>query len=238
MAPNVRSCIQIIQRVAPRVGLRSPTAALLSQDLNIQKLVSCLQESGDDAMERHEWPILTTETTQLTLAAEAQTAFPDDFDRLSEKASIWNRSVNMRYDGPCEPSQWDEMHAATVGTAGSIGFWRIIGDVLHFFPAATAGQTIAYTYIANTWAKKADGTPQREFLLDSDLPRLPDSLFIYGARYRFKMMNGLDYAEDMATYERYFETKSSHSRGLRILRKSNSGSGVPATKTWPGVIIG
>lgn len=233
-----RNFLQLIQRIAPRVALRSPTIALLSQDLNIQKLVSCAQETGDDSMERHEWPVLTTEFTQLTIASEAQTAFPDDFDRLSEKTAIWNRSVNMKYDGPCEPALWDEMHSATIAAAGQIGLWRIIGDVLHFFPAATAGQTIAYTYIANTWAKKADGTPQREFLLDSDIPRIPDSLIIYGARYRFKMMNGIDYAEDMATYERYFETKASHSRGLRVIRKGNSGSGVRSTVSWPGVIVG
>jgi hypothetical protein len=233
-----RSLIEIVQAVAPRIGLRAPTLALLSQDLNIQKLVQCVQETGEDALDRHDWSILTTQYTVPTLAAEAQTAFPADFDRMAERAEIWNRSTNLKYDGPIEPDRWDELRALSIGVVGVAGVWRIIGDVLHILPAPTAGQTLAFTYIANTWAKKADGTPQSRFLLDTDLPRiLPDTIFIYGSRYRFKEQAGLDYAEDMATYERHFERRASHNRGLRVIRK-RSGSAYGSGSTYPGVING
>lgn len=230
-----RSLIEIIQAVAPRVGLNPPTQALLSQDLNIIKLVQCAQETGEDALDRHDWSILRTQYEVLTLAAEAQTAMPDDFDRLAERTKIWNTDVGLPYDGPIGSDEWDEARARNIAGTQP-GVWTIIGDVLNVFPAPSAGQTLAFTYIANTWAKKADGTPQTRFLLDTDLPRiLPDTIFIYGTRYRFKMQHNLDYAEDMATYERHFERRSAHNRGLRVLR---NGARSSTGNTYPGVIVG
>jgi hypothetical protein len=230
--------LQIIQRVAPRLGYRAPTLVLTSQDLNIQIIASFAQEEGDELVEKHDWNVLTVENTQVTLAAIAQTAFPDDFARFAEKAEIWNRSKNLKYQGPTEPRIWDELKSGNV-SAGYIGWWRIIGGVLQLFPAPSAGDTLAYTYISNKWAAKADGTPQSGFLLDSDVPRLPDKLFTTGIRWRYRAMRGLDYAEDLETYERLKESIGSHDRGLRVIRKSAASrrsDGMPPTTTWPGTI--
>ena len=227
------SLIQIVQRLMPRLGFRAATIATTSTDLNVQIITQAVQEEGDELMRAHDWNVLTTEYTVATVAAQAQTALPTDFDRLVERTVIWNRSLNMPYLGPAEPNMWDELKSGQV-SAGYVGWWRLIGGRLNIFPTPTAGETLAFSYIANTWAASAGGTPQSSFLLDSDLPRLPDHLFVPGARWRYKSARGLDYAEDMATYERLKERATANDRGLRIIRKSNARSTM--SPTWPGTI--
>lgn len=233
------SFIEIIQRVSPRLGFRKPAAALTSQDLNIQIISEFGQEEGEELSRWHDWPILKQEYTVSTLGTVAQTAFPSNFDRMAEFAEIWNRSLNMKYDGPTDPAFWDQLKSSLVTATGNVGQWIIIGGVLQLFPAPTAGQTIAFTYIKNTWAMKADLTPQTRFLLDTDQPLLPDFLFPLGIRWRYRASRGLDYAEDMATYERSKERAAGKSKGGgRVIRKGGSGSSYRSTNTFPGVISG
>lgn len=228
------SLITMVQRVSPRVNLRAPTIALLSQDLNVQILVSCFQEEGDELMRAHDWNVLTVEYTVAALAAQAQTAMPADFDRMVDKAEIWNRSLNQKYYGPSDEREWQEMRSGSI-SAGYVGWWRMIGGALNLFPTPTAGNTLAFNYISNKWAANAGGTAQTSFLLDSDIPRLPDHLFMAGARWRYRHSRGFDYAEDMATYERLKEKAASNDRGLTIIRKTSARGELP-TPTWPGTI--
>ena len=118
----------------------------------------------------------------------------------------------MRYLGPTTTQVWDELKSGQI-SAGYTGWWRIIGGRLQLFPTPTAGHTLQWEHLQNTWAQSAGGTPQTSFLLDTDLPRLPDQLFVAGARWRFKQGRGLDYGEDMATYERMKDFVMSHDRG-------------------------
>jgi hypothetical protein len=228
------SLITMVQRLAPRVNLRAPTIALLSQDLNVQILTAFFQEEGDELMRFHDWNALIVEYTVPALGAVAQTAFPSDFDRFVEKAEIWNRTLNGVYFGPTDERQWQWMQSGLI-SAGYIGWWRLIGGVLQITPAPTAGDTLAFNYISNKWARSAGGTAQTSFLLDTDEPRIPDHLFIPGARWRYRASRGFDYAEDMSTYERLKEKAAANDRGLTIIRKSSGRSEI-ATPTWPGTI--
>ncbi len=234
MAGEAMTALSIVQDIAQGLRFPRPAIALTSQDLKVQLIVAAMQEAGKQTMERHDWQALIVQHTVATIAAEVQTsALPSDYDRLVYGTDIWNRSTNQKYTGPTDPGEWGYFKSAAV-TAGVPGWWRIIADKLNIFPAPSAGQTLAFEYVSKNWAKKADGTDQDKFLLDTDLPRIPERQIILGGVWIYKYKAGLDYGEDLSTYERSFEARASRDRGAGVVRRRHRSEWRPPT--WPGTV--
>lgn len=216
-------------------NLPNPTSVINSTDPNIPLLLRLANQEGKDLSRRHDWQNLQVDYTVVSLGAELQTALPADFDHFLSNPELWNRSTNQKYWGPTSAREWGQLKAAGI-TAGSPGWWRLIGNALYITPAPTAGQTLAIPYQSINWCESSSGTDQSRWQADTDTARIPERLITLGIVWRWKKSRGLDYAEDLATYEREVERACSRDRGPNILRLRRGRIDDIPPPSWPGSI--
>lgn len=217
-------------------GLTAPATIIGSLDPNVPLLLRLAQQEGRELARRHDWQALRVAYTVATLAAQAQTDFPTDFDRLMPYPELWNRTRSQKYLGPVGARQWQQILSS--GMSGGVpGWWCIIGGVLQITPAPTAGETLAFDYMSKNWAASAAGGAKAKFELDTDVARIPERLITLGIVWRWKKSKGFDYAEDMATYEREVEREASNDGGLGMLQLSDASlEDELGGASWAGVV--
>jgi hypothetical protein len=220
---------------AVRCGLTAPSSLFGSSDPNAPLLIALAQEEGEDLSRRHDWQALKVDYTVPTLAAEAQTALPADYDRMLPDGEWWNRTIGLKYIGPTDDTTWGAIKALNV--TGATGYWRLQGGGPKIFPAPTAGQTLAFPYISKNWARSNLGVGKAVFTADTDTVVMPERLMSLGIIWRWKKDKGFAYAEHMASYERALEIACSRDRALApivVSKARPNSSGI--ANTWPGVI--
>ena len=210
------SLLSIIQDVSGRLSLPQPSAVVGSSDKQVVQLLALANEEGASLARRHPWQALMQEQTFTTVAAPAQpAALPANFDRFVPN-SIFNRSTRRPMTGPITPRQWQWIQAQPVYSSACLAFRERTGQVL-IAPTPAAGETIAYEYLSKAWAESSGGTPQTAFLADTDTALLDEGLVKLGLRWRFLRAKGLDYAEEMASYERELEQAMARDGGSTAL---------------------
>ena len=210
------SLLSIVQDVSGRLSLPQPSAVAGSSDKQVIQLLALANEEGASLARRHPWQALMAQQTFTTVAAPAQpVALPADFDRFVPN-SVFNRSTRRPMTGPITPRQWQWIQAQPVYSSAYLAFRERTGQVL-IAPTPPAGETIAYEYLSKAWAKSSGGTPQTAFLADADTALLDEGLIKLGLRWRFLRAKGLDYAEEMATYERELELAMARDGGSTAL---------------------
>lgn len=231
------SLLTLIQDAAkdPGVGVAAPSSVIgNTTDLNAVAFLALAQKEGEEISRRHDWQNLVVQHTQASLAAEAQTAFPSDFDRLVYNAELWNRTSNLKYLGPTPPREWQRLKQGISG--GVTGWWRLLGNQLNIYPAPTAGITLATEYVSKNFCQSSGGTGQSAWAADTDTGKIPERLMRLGIIWRWRHSKGLDYAEDMATYERELERSAGRDRGTGLIRKGSPVGNNPPPPFWPGTI--
>ena len=228
--------LQIVQEVAGSLNLPVPTSVVGNTDPDPILFFNLAKQEGRELARRHDWQDLVVEHTWTSTATEAQSsALPSDYDHLVPDVEIWDRSSNQKYIGPVSSVEWMRLNTGISG--GVAGWWRIIGGVLNVYPAPSAGQTFALEYVSKNWCESSVGTGQAVWAADTDVPVIPDYLFPLGLRWRWLRAKGMDYAEEMATYERELEKAAARDRGMRVMFVSKGGEeDVPPQPFWNGTI--
>jgi hypothetical protein len=210
------SYLTIVRRAAALTNLPRPDTVVGSTDEQVIQLGALANEEGLNLAQRHDWQALVRQHTFLTEADPDQTtAVPDDLDRFIYN-STYNRSTDRGVFGPITPQQWQMFQAYPQLSTVYLAFRMRDGAYL-LTPDPPEGQTIAYEYVSKNWAISPSGTPQSEFLADADTTYLDESLIVYGIRWRFKAAKGLDYSEDLRTYERQVQQQAGRDGGLTAL---------------------
>lgn len=227
--------LAIIQQAAPLVGITAPTSVVGSTDLQVQQLLELAQQEADELARRHDWQILVRETEFTASGDIAQPgALQCDYERMAAGQTFWNRSRRVPVPGPLLPDEWAAIRAMVA--TGPDANYRIAGGQIEFYPPAANGEEIAYEYLSKNWCKSATGTPQDDWLADTDVAVIPERLIKLGLVWRWKQAKGFDYAEAMSTYEREVERATGRDRGMRTINTTRWWrSGVPQS-FWPGVI--
>jgi hypothetical protein len=193
------SLLTIIQQACSRLAIPVPTAIVSSTDSQIVQLYSLANEEGETCCARYDWRKLIGEVLFSTLNQHEQTgALPSDFDHIVNE-SMWDRTTVRKVFGPLTDEQWQNEMAFPVYTPIAPAY--IIYSELNLTPAPSLGDTLAFNYVKNTWARSASGTPQTSYTADSDTTIFGDVLSVKGVIWRFKKMKGLDYADEFQDYE-------------------------------------
>ena len=211
------SLLSIVQDVSGRLSLPIPSAVVGSSDKQVIQLLALANEEGRSLAGRCAWQALVEEQTFTTVAASAQgAALPADFDRFVPN-SFFNRSTRRPMAGPITPRQWQWIQAQPVYSTACLAFRERTGQFL-IAPTPPAGETIAYEYVSRNWAQGSGGAAQAAFLADGDVALLDEELIGLGLRWRFLRAKGLDYAEEMASYERELEQAVARDGGSTALQ--------------------
>lgn len=210
------SLLTLITSVCGALSLPQPTAVVGSTDKQVLQLFSLANEEGRDLASATQWQALTEEKTFVTTATAVQaTAVPADFDRFIPN-SFFNRSTRRAMTGPITPKMWQWIQAQPVYGTAYLMFRQRTGQFL-VAPTPPAGQTIAYEYVSKNWCASALGVGQAAYAADTDVAYLDETVMALGLRWRFLRAKGLDYAEEMETYERQKEQEIARDGGSTAL---------------------
>jgi hypothetical protein len=216
--------LALIQAVAKRAGLASPTVAIGNTDENIVRLVELANAEGDDLANIYRWQRLCREATHTSLATESQgliTAIAgSDFNYLAAD-TFWDRSQNRQLF-PVTDVEWQRMKSSSV--TGPYSSFRIRGNELLMLPTPSAGHTLAFEWYSKNWCSSAGGTGQSAWASDTDLGVLEEDVMKLGILWRWKAAQGLDYAEDFQTYQLRVQNAASRD-GAKGRLKLTVGSG-------------
>lgn len=232
------SLLTIIQEVAGVLSLPVPTSIVGNSQPSQVLWLNLAQREGRELARRHDWQALIVQQTWTTVAAQAQpSALPSAYDHLVPDVEVWDRTGNILLFGPTPSDVWSRLQSGITG--GVTGWWRIIGGVLYVYPAPTAGRTFALEYVSKNWCQSSGGTGQSTWQADADTGVISENLIALGITWRWLKSKGMDYAEDMATYEREVEKAASRDRGMSVLVAGKShGDGYPPQPFWNGTISG
>lgn len=209
--------LTICQAVADRVGLERPSAVLASTDKNVRQLLALANAEGASLATRHDWDALVDEHTFLTVAQAEQTNTPVPTDlRKFIPDSFYNRTTQRKVEGPITPQEWQLFQARSVLSTVYLTFRQRQGTFL-MTPVPPANETIAYEYISTGWAQSSAGQGKTSFTSDDDTSFLSEELITLGMIWRFKQAKGIEYAEDMETYERALMTAAGEDGGSTAL---------------------
>ena len=210
------TCLQIIQSACKRIGIASPNFVVTSQDIQILQLLEIANEEGQEQSTRYPWQALQTEATFTTVAAQVQGALSTIAPGANyiTNDTIWNRTLRRPVYGPKSQQDWQQSKAMNIN--GPFNSYRIISDVINFYPNPVAGQTCAFEYISQNWVTTTSSTSST-WTADTDKPKISDQLMILGIIWRWKMVKGFDYSEDFAKYERRMNDAMGRDGGKTIL---------------------
>lgn len=196
------SLLTIIQSVCGRLSLPVPSVVVTSTDQLVQQLYTLANEEGASLAKRGDWQSLTAEWIFITVAQAEQTNTPIPPDlRKFLSGSFFNRTTVRQMVGPLTPQQWQLFQARPAAAYTYLAFRERQGTFL-ITPTPPAGESIAYEYISTNWAMSSADQGKTSFTSDDDTSFLDEELITLGIKWRFKAAKGLDYGEDMQTYER------------------------------------
>lgn len=198
------SLLTIVQYMCGRTGVPLPTAVMSQvSDTRILQMLRLLDEEGNDLAQRGDWEGITFEATHTTLALEDQgaiAAIASNGYRHIKNGTFWDRTGMLPVAGPLNDQEWQTRKAMT--STGPPYCYRMRGGKLLVNPTPSVGLSWAFEYVSKNWILGADTTTYKQyFTLDTDTVLLPEDLLIMGLRWRWKKEKGLEYAEDMQTYE-------------------------------------
>lgn len=197
--------LSIVTSTMARMSLTQPSVVVTSQDLQVQQIFALLKEAAEDLANYGDeagWQALQTEKTFITVAQEAQTntPIPPDFKRFIN-GTFYDRTSQRQLFGPLTPAQYQAQKARPVLVQPFLAFRERDGAFL-ISPSPAAGDTIAYEYISSYYAISSAGQAKREFTSDDDTTFLDEELLKKSLRWRWKEAKGLDYGEDLVSFER------------------------------------
>lgn len=225
-----------VQDACQLIGIGVPAAVMTATDDLTVQLRALAQDSLTDITKRHGWQGLRVERTFATVASQAQPgSLPADYDRMAPGITIWNRSTSLPLVGPVAPEQWAMDKAWNTAGAPNLKY-RLMGGQFQIWPVPAAGQVIGYEYVSNLAVVAADATLRRRFLLDTDTPRFPEQLLMRNIVWRWKAVKGLDYAEELAAFERLYELKAGADRGEVMISTASHFHDEMSDTLWPGTI--
>lgn len=190
----------ICTNAADEIGLERPATVYGSTNPTAQKLYRYANRVGNALMKGYAWQILRAEQTFTALGQEEQTGIlPSDFDRFVPE-TFWNRSTQILISGPKSDVDWATLKAENQ-TLYDVAYFILRGGSVFIYSAPSAGGTLAFTYVKNTWARSSGGTAQTSFLADTDTSVIDEELITLGVIYAFLAGDGQPFVKAQEAFD-------------------------------------
>lgn len=170
----------------------------------------------------------TTVGGDITISRDTY-AVPDDFDSFINRTQ-WDRTNHWELVGPMSPQE-NQWVMSGIVTTGPRRRFRQVGrgvDVFRIWPPPSATDTpstLAYEYKSNYWATDSAGTPQSQFVYDTDTCMFNDLVMVAGIKYMFWAIKGFDTSRLERDYRTYMQSAIAADGGARTLDLSR--------RNWP-----
>ena len=154
-------------------------------------------------------------------------ALPSDFQRPVDN-TFWDRTRYWQMRGPLSPQEWQMYKSSLLGNATIERRFRFrsirqAGNTspavylsIDPLPLDNAAQLV-FEYVSNGWCESATGTPQNQWLADTDVGVLDEYLLRLSLKYRLLRRLGMSYAEELSEYESECDKAIAQDGGAAIL---------------------
>jgi hypothetical protein len=224
------SALTVIQNVTRVLKLPVPSAVVTSTDDSTIQLLGLLNRSGRAMVKRHAWSELSSVITfSGANASQVQTGYPQaDWDRFTSR--IWDTGLKKYLAGPFNPQDWVRLSIDTLGTHDRV--WTLLGGVINILPVTATTDTFRYSQVSKYWVNgSTDGVA---VVADADTFYLPEELLTLDLIWRWKQAKGLDYAEDMMSFELEMEKYIAADRGPKVINTARAFRNDEVLEnTWP-----
>lgn len=155
--------------------------------------------------------------TELNFARDTY-EIPSDFDRYISH-TWWDRTNHWMLVGPQSP-QFDQWQRSGIVTTGPRRRWRQIGvrpTVYRLWPVPSAEDTpaaLVFEFISDGWVLHSNGTYGDKFTSDDDVPIIDAQALILGAKWRFRQIKGLSYADMQQEYVDFVNREKARDGGM------------------------
>jgi hypothetical protein len=183
---------------------------------------------------------LNTKATQTGAGTfnfgQSDYALPSDFHHPLDN-TFWDRSRFWSMRGPLSPQQWQLYKSSVIGRASiqrRFRFRREGGNtVLSIDPVPTDnGSALVFEYVSNAWCQSSGGTPQTQWLADTDTGLLDEDLLMLGTRWRVMKRLGFSYADELDEYEREVSKAVARDGGAAILDLTAGNNNLTLIGPW------
>jgi len=213
-----RTILEIVQDVAPRLGLDQPSVLFSSTDRTNIELRAVVKELAERIVRLHDWSLLKTQATHDGDGTTEAFALPSDYLRMTKEGQIWS----TRWERPLmHVTPEDFLHLEIRDYDLVVGVWTIFNGQFQYRPALAADEDAKFYYMSNLVVAPASGSNKARFTLDTDTFRLNDRMLELALIWEWRQRKGLDYAEDMATAEQAIAQEISWDKGARIITQDS-----------------
>lgn len=202
-----------VSKAALRVVGSLPPSVFASADQTVVELRDLAQDVAEDIAASAEWRDLVQ---VATVTGATSFPLPSDYARMLTGHGVQDQSSWFWGYRPFRDVS--EYIAATNGNVAwaDPGGWIILGGEMRFHPPPSGVAT--FPYISTNIVRKSSGVLKATFDNDSDSFVLSERLLTLGLIWRYRAQKGLDYSEDMATYEIALAQAQVRDKGARVLR--------------------
>lgn len=190
------SLLSIVQSHCKINGLNVPDAVVGSQDTTVIQLHELLNSVVEQITDQSKFQGFTKEATFTLVAGEDQGAI----ETLADEGFLWmlpgtfyNRTRNLKIDGPFNEVQWQRRKAQNIG--GTYYGFRLRNNHLYINPAPASGglDSVAFEYASSYGVVDNAGIAKAAFTVDTDTFILPEKILKKGLMWRWKYQKGLGY---------------------------------------------
>ncbi len=142
----------LIKKVGVKQGLSDVADPFASADPDYVRLVSMLNEVGQDLAEAYEWRHLLVEATITGDGATTTYDLPADFQGMVEQSG-WNRTTRLPTAGPLTVQRWQ--YRAAQSFFPLFAEFRQDTNQVRFVQPVPSSQVIKYEYRSRSWVRPA-----------------------------------------------------------------------------------
>lgn len=221
----------VVDSAAIRVVGNAPTAVMSSQDQIAIEMRDLVNDVAVAIADSNDWREITKIASFTGDGVQTAFPIPEDYDRMTVNNGIRDMKNwfwgYFPFDSVNEFLMMQENGFALLSPGG----WIILNDSFNFVPAPNG--TAQFPYISKFIVKGADNALKSSFTADDDTFLLSERLLTLGLIWRYKAQKGLDYTEDLATYESDLSQKQARDRGQRSVRHGIQNTWSRSRVAWP-----
>lgn len=235
------SLLTIVQNATLALTVPRPANVIGNNNAQVLTLLALCQTGGRVLAKSWAWNRLVKDRTFTAVAQVAQNEPPGDFDRFPPLQRLWDSGRRVSLGPAASPAQWTAIQTWPITISP---LWTMRGGSINITPAPATTDVFTYSYVTKNWIRplgaSASGSGDIDrWNSDGDSALIPEDLLELDLIWRFKQSKQLDYAEDMATFEREKEKAMARDYGPSSVRTAHviDPDSDAAQLTWPGQVI-
>lgn len=210
------SFLSAAQSAAIRLIGRRPSTFFSSQQTFELEMADLANEVAADLMRSVDWRVLTQLNVFNGDGVERGFPLPVDYDRMVTGGDVFRPDwATWRYTPAADLNQWRDLLNGQPTVVP--GFWIILDGLMSFAPIISLGDSAQFYYISKNIVLGADSSLKPAFTGDDDTLRVDERLLTLGLIWRWRAQKRLEYAEDMANYEKALAEVQGREKGSRVL---------------------